>query len=62
MIWFGKISFVIVWFGFIWYGSAFMLKYVYSIIWQNSGVIIWRKAGAIICQNAGNIIITYCVV
>ena len=59
---FGKVLYVIVWFGIMWYGSATMLKNVYFIIWQNAGVIIWQKAGTTIWQNAGNIRISYCVV
>ena len=45
---FGKVLYVIVWFGIILYSSATMLKNVDSIIWQNVGVIIWQKAGATI--------------
>ena len=62
MIWFGKVSYVIVWFGIIWYGGATMLKNINSIIWQNAGVIIWQKVGATIWQNAGNIMKSYYVI
>ena len=55
---FGKVLYVIVWFGIILYGSATLLKNVDFIIWQNAGVIIWQKAGATIWQNAGNIMIS----
>ena len=54
---FGKVLYVIVWFGIILYGSATILTNVDSIIWQNTSVIVWQKAGATILQNAGNMII-----
>ena len=56
------VSYVIVWFGIIWYGGATMLKNIDSNIWQNAVVIIWQKAGATKWQNAGNLIISNCVV
>ena len=62
MIWFGKVSYVIVWFLIIQYGGATMLKNIDFIIWQNADVIIWQKSGATIWQNAGNIIKSYCLV
>ena len=62
MIWFGKVLYVIAWFGIIWYDSATMLKIVDSIIWQNEGVIICQKAGNTICQIAGDIMTSYCEV
>ena len=59
---FGKVLYVIVWFGIIWYGSATMLKNVDSIKSQNASVIIWQKAVFTLWQNPGNIMISYCVV